>query len=266
MVGVRRIVLFLLLIFVTESKLKGKNEKEEIGVALLDAVTFPKIVPHQTLSVLLLVHNSVSDGDYGSDSIRQDFYSFAEKSQLHGASDMVLYAQLLVTDNEPANLNLALSLGLASDFVHPRILFFRAGEAKPIEYPTKLQVNHVALSRWLAKQVDDYFLPTTGLIQSFAPLVVRFMKSRDRDQQTAIIAEATTLAPSVELKDKENAKTYIKYMERVMERGSSYIRSEIQRLDDLIEGDKISKSNQILLQRKLNILHAFDRDPVHDEL
>ena len=258
------VVLLLVLLGQARGKLKGKHEKEELGVVLLDAVTFPKIVPHPSQSVLLLVHNAAADGDYGADSIRADFYQFAEKSQLQGTSDMILYAHVLVTESEPTNVQLAQSLGLATDFVHPKILLFLAGEVKPIEYPTKNQVNHIALSRWLSKQVDEYFLPTTGLIQSFAPLVARFMRTEDPAERTAIIAEATALAPTVELKDKENAKSYIKYMERITEKGASYVKSEIERMEELVGGEKISKMNKILLQRKVNILHSFDRTPLHD--
>lgn len=257
------LLLYAFFSVVALAKLKGKHEKEQVGVVLLDGVTFPKVIPHATLSTLVLVHSAAGDGDYGSDSIRQDFYAFAEKSQLHGTSDMVLYAHLMVSESEPANAKLATSLGLAPDLIHPKILFFKVGETKPVEYPTQMQVNHVALSRWMAKQVDEYFLPTVGLIQSFKPLIVRFMRASG-DQQSAIIAEATALAPSVELKDKENAKTHIKFMEKIKEQGPSFVQSELARLEELVSGERISKSNQILLQRKVNILHSFDLGPRHD--
>lgn len=259
-------IAFMLCISDIVCKLKGKNEKEHIGVALLDAVTFSKIVPQNSKSVLLLIHNSKTDGDYGSDSIREDFYAFAEKSQLHGSSDSVLFAQVIVSEEEPANMQIALKHGMSPQFVHPQIFLYLGNSNQPIEYPSKHQVNHIALSRWLSKQLDDYFLPGPGLIESFGLLVARFMKLKDKDAQTSIIAEATELSSTVELKDRENAKTYIKIFQRVIDQGPIYVRSEIKRLEDLIAGDKISKTNQILLQRKVNILHSFDRDAVHDEL
>ena len=110
------------------------------------------------------------------------------------------------------------------------------------------------------------FLPTAGLIEAMGPLVSRFTKTKDSVIHASIIEEANALAPKVELKDKENIQSYIKFMQRISERGFPWIKTEILRLEDLITGEKISKHNQILLQRKVNILHIFDRDYVHDEL
>lgn len=248
-------------------RIKGRSDKEQIGVVLLDAVTFSKVVPQSSRSVLLLISTAGSDGDYGSDSIRQDFLSFAEKSQLHGSSDTVLFAQVVVSEEEPENMRLAVEHGLQPDFIHPAVFFYPEGASSdPVPYPAKNQVNHIALARWLSKQVDQYFLPTAGLIESFGLLVAKFMTTADKEQHRALIEQATALAPSVELKDKENAKTYIKFMQRIADRGAGFVQAEIQRLEDLITSDRISKPNQILLQRKVNILHSFDRKSVHDEL
>lgn len=247
-------------------RLKGKSDKEQIGVVLLDAVTFSKVVPQSSRSVLLLISTAGSDGDYGSDSIRQDFLSFAEKSQLHGSSDAVLFAQVVVSEEEPENMRLAIEHGMQPDFIHPAIFFYAEGATSPVQYPAKNQVNHITLARWLSKQVEQYFLPTAGLIESFGPLVAKFMRTADKEQHRALIEQASALAPTVELKDKENAKTYIKFMQRIADRGAGFVQAEIQRLEDLITSDRISKPNQILLQRKVNILHTFDRKSVHDEL
>ena len=260
------LILLHLMINLGEGRFKGKNDKEKIGVVLLDAVTFPKVVPQASKSVMVLISAGASDGDYGADSIRIDFLSFAEKSQLHGSSDAVLFAQLVVNEEESENAIIAEKLGMAPDFIHPAIFFYPENSDTPIRYPAKNQVNHIALARWLSKQVDQYFLPTAGLIESYGVLVARFMVTADKEQQKSIIQQATVMAPSVELKDKENAKTYIKFMQRISDRGSGFVKAEIQRLEDLITSDRISKPNQILLQRKVNILHIFDRKSVHDEL
>jgi len=259
-------LVLLFLLGVVRGRIKGKHPKEQTGVVLLDAVTFYKVVPQTQRSVLLLVHNEGSEGDYGSDSIRQDFYSFAEKSQLQGNSDMILYAQVLVSPQDPANVQVAIKLGMSHDFKFPKIFFFPESGNEPIEYPSKNAVNHIALSRWITKQVDNYFLPTAGLIEAMGPLVTKFTKTKDKVIHASIIEEANALAPKVELKDKENIQSYIKFMQRISERGFPWIKTEILRLEDLITGEKISKHNQILLQRKVNILHIFDRDYVHDEL
>ena len=119
------LILLHLMINLGEGRLKGKNDKEQIGVVLLDAVTFPKVVPQASKSVMVLISAGASDGDYGADSIRIDFLSFTEKCQLYGSSDAVLFAQLVVVnEQESENANIADKLGIAPDFIHPAIFFY----------------------------------------------------------------------------------------------------------------------------------------------
>jgi hypothetical protein len=65
-------------------KVKYKNEHETRGVVLLDAITFHKVVPSPSHAVLVLVCNKYEMGQYATDSIRADFFSFAEKGELQG--------------------------------------------------------------------------------------------------------------------------------------------------------------------------------------
>lgn len=44
-----------LAVSVTLGLIKGKNQHETLGVLLLDAITFPKVVPHATNAVVVLV-------------------------------------------------------------------------------------------------------------------------------------------------------------------------------------------------------------------
>ena len=65
------------------------------------------------------------------------------------------------------------------------------------------------------------------------------------------------MAPSVEFKDKENAKTYIKFMQRISDHGPGFVNAEIQRLEDLITSDRISKPNQIFCCNERSIFCTF---------
>jgi len=46
------------------AKIKGKNQHETLGVLLLDAITFPKVVPHPKLNVLVMVTNKAQIGEF----------------------------------------------------------------------------------------------------------------------------------------------------------------------------------------------------------
>ena len=77
------------------AKLKGKSPDERNGLLLLDSVTFPRIVPNANRSVVLFVWPQV-DGDYGVDSLREDYYNFVESAEYQGNADNVLFAQMVL--------------------------------------------------------------------------------------------------------------------------------------------------------------------------
>lgn len=83
------ILLFALLFYFVNCKVKVKNDYESLGVVYLDAITFPKVVPHEKRAVLVLVFNKASVGDYLADQIRNEFYSFAKKGTIYKVMFMI---------------------------------------------------------------------------------------------------------------------------------------------------------------------------------
>jgi len=79
MISIIKIFLLSLFLYYVNCKVKVKNDYESLGVVYLDAITFPKVVPHENRAVLILVFNKASVGDYVADQIRNEFYSFAKK-------------------------------------------------------------------------------------------------------------------------------------------------------------------------------------------
>lgn len=97
-------LLVLHLFIITISAIAGKNPEETYGILLLDSITFPKIVPSMTNTVLVLICKKGSIGNYGTDSIRSDYFSFATLSELQDTdsttsltdSDSILFTQIIV--------------------------------------------------------------------------------------------------------------------------------------------------------------------------
>ena len=80
-----------------------------------------------------------------------------------------------------------------------------------------------------------------------------------------IIQEAIKISPNVELKDKKNAQYYVNTMKKIAESGKSWIKTEIIRLESLLESG-ISDEKKREIQKRTNIVHQFDRDAEEPDL
>ena len=74
-------IVLLSLLYFAMCKVKVKNDYESLGVVYLDAITFPKIVPHETKAVLVMVFNKANVGDTAADQLRNEYYGFAQKGK-----------------------------------------------------------------------------------------------------------------------------------------------------------------------------------------
>ena len=258
------IVLLVSLLSFACGKLKGKSEYESLGVVLLDAVTYPKVVPHATKSVLILLSNIEEHGQYATDSIREDFFQFAERSELQGNSESILFGQIVVDNLE--NMLLAeetFSLN-RKEFKHPKLVLVNPN-GKIIDYPPKGAFNPIALTRWLHKEAE-FFLHVPGTIEKFNVLSKKFMASTTVAEKQQILEEASSLAPNVELHQKDDADYYLKMMSRVIERGVEYLNAEINRLEDIVTSERVTDQKKNSLQKRINICHTFVVPQKHDEL
>jgi hypothetical protein len=101
-------------------------------------------------------------------------------------------------------------------------------------------------------------LATPGLIQVFDVLAEKFINS-DPSEYDTIINESNEALKVVNEKDQKYAEIYIKIMKRVAERGSSFVTSEINRLNSILESDKVSETKKDEIKIRVNIVHQFDR-------
>jgi hypothetical protein len=241
--------------------MSGKNEMETYGILLLDGITFDKVVPSPQNTVVLLVYNKREVGDYGTDSIREDYFNFATEAQRKGDSDNVLFAQLIV--NGAQNSGVAARLDMEPNFRHPKMFLFKPGNAKPIEYPSTSPFNFVALSQFVSKH-SSFHIRTPGTIQAYNELVAKLLAGVESGKE--IIEQGEALVNSFKTELKDNAEQYVKLMKKYVEKGTDYIESEIKRLKSILDSDKISEKKKREIREKLNVVYQFDKSDVKYEM
>jgi hypothetical protein len=238
------------------------------SVLLLDAVTFPKIVPNANHDIIVLISSKEKFGDYATDSMRTDYFNFALQSQTQGeAADHVIFAQIIVNGAE--NRKLAESIGIAEDFEHPDLFIFPAGSNAAIKHPRDEPFNIAALTRFAAQHSSLKFqLP--GTMKKFDEIAADFMRTDPKRQEALILQAERELEELVDGGELETAQYYLKVMRKVHDEGLEFVNKEIKRLTRLSnDASKVTKAKARLLSHHINVLHHFKASipavPIRDE-
>lgn len=261
-VGTRFFFLFLLCVFICHAKLRLKDENELHGISLLDSITFPQLVPHPHMTIVLLLFNVNSKGEYGADSMREDFVHFANKGTKDGNGDNVLFAQVPVNDKEGTNIDIAKKLGVSPSFQFPRMFLFKAGNPDPIPYPESGKFNDASFTTFVARH-SDFFLGIDGLEPRFEMIAKRFIAAHNIEYDS-LIAEAEEALENLPQKQRVHADYYVKIMKKVRETGIDYVDKERKRLKKILKSENLSESKKTEQQAKLNIVSQFHPDAVPD--
>lgn len=233
-----------------------KSEHEKRAVLLLDDFTFSKIVPHPNRDVVVLLAHKSQIGDYGTDSMRTDYFNFAFKMQTNGDADHVLFAQIIVNGGE----NRQLSEDIVGDeFIHPKLVVFPAGSATPIAYPDDQPYHLNTLTQFVSQHTTLQFqLP--GTMKLFDDLAANFLNA-DESRQRGFIAEAElALEGLTDTAQEETAAYYVRLMNKILENGLGYIQTEIKRHKKVLVGEgpkRLTKAGQRNFENHLNVLHHF---------
>ena len=255
------ILVLLLSVLGAQGLLKGKSAYERRGVSLLDATTFRKVVPRGDISVLLLVWNEAVKGDYGADSVVEDYYVFAERAEYEGYSDNVLFTQLVVNNWPNRNLSIEIDSTL-EEYYYPRIYYFKPGDGTPIPYPQFHSINTIALNRFLST-ATTFYLGVPGTNKDMYMLARSFIASETVEAMQSIIIETQEKVKALTEVHGTGFLTYgnyyVKTMEKVIASGISHVKKELSRLEDLVSDatKKISVEKRNELQTRVNILHNF---------
>lgn len=259
--GSLALLLVLLSLCGVNGLIKGKSGYERKGVALLDAVTFSKVVPHNDLGILLLIWNEGKKGDYGADSMVEDFCNFAEMAEFKGESENVLFTQLVV--NNWANKNLSIQIDPTLEtYDFPRIYYFHPGNERPVPYPRYTTSNQIALNRFLGS-ATNFYLGVPGTQKNMYHLAKEFISTETQEDMQSVLQKTIQ---TVERMTSEMGGTwrefgyyYVKTMQKVIESGKEHLYKEINRLEDLVsdQSKRISIEKRQELQGRVNILHNF---------
>lgn len=115
-----------------------------------------------------------------------------------------------------------------------------------------------AMKAWIAERLkkDDAFARVPELTE----IAIAFMgDEKDGDEA---MKEMKETAASMGGDMKENAQLYIKYVEKAVEKGKGYIQKELERLQRMSEGGKMSSSKLMEINRKMSVLQSFDKDAI----
>jgi len=237
-----------------------KSSEEAKGVLLLDSITFPKLVPNMERDVVILVCKKGSIGDYGTDSIRTDYFSLAnkvEKMENTGVEN-ILFAQLIVNGGE--NLRLAETIGVSKDFVHPKLFIIPSGQTDAIPYPDDEPFQPRYLIRFISLHAHlTYSMP--GTMQALDDAAAEIMSNLEDEyiKRKAVEKAEAAVADLEEDSDKATAQLYLKVMRKVSDRGIYYLDEEIARQNRLLSKDssQLTRASRRHIEHKLKVLHHF---------
>lgn len=251
------LALLALAMAVMTGAIPHKSSHETKGVLLVDAITMPKLIPSSNCDTLLLIAQKSQIGDYGTDSIRADYFAFADFIQLKAEGEgvkPVLFTQLIVNGAE--NLGYSKSLGMKDGFKHPKLFLIPKGSDQPIPYPSTEPYQKNNLVRFLNQHTDFYY-KVPGTSKSFDQQAAAFVKA-SAEQRPALVAAAKEVARTLTNPvDMEEADYYIKTMEKVLDKGDAFINSEFARLNHILDTSKLSKASRVNIKNHVNVLKSF---------
>lgn len=220
------------------------------GVIYLDDLTFEKIVDG---SKHVLVR---FDKEYAWGDTHDEFKEIAKKIGNGAREVLVTSVPVSKRDYEPQNADLAAKYGVEEkDFP---IFFLFPKKVTHLDTPMRYEgeVKADRILNWLGTQTGAFF-GLKGQVQVMDALARKFLLS-STDNQKATATEAKGLLKSVDAVDKFNAEYYVKTMERVLEKGVSYVLGEQRRISKLLEGTSLTPEKIESFEIRSNILMSFN--------
>lgn len=145
----------------------------------------------------------------------------------------------------------------------PVVVLFKRGQLdSPITFERKAEdgsdFTAKALRDFVRTSVPSVRITLESCIESLDELAAQFTAEKvTAEKRKALLKEAEAKAAKLTTEaDKNSGKTYVKIMEKILDRGNLFISSERQRIDNML-GGKMSEQKKKQLQARLNILESF---------
>jgi len=228
------------------------------GAVSLNSGTFDKILP-KFKAVLVKF-----DKQYPYGEKQDEFKKVAESSQ---SQPDLLIADVPVQDyGDKDNSDLAERFSVKSDDF-PEYRLFLNGKTEPVAY-TGDEAKADDIKKFIVKE-SGLWLGLPACIQEFDELVKEFLRAAaGSDARTSVIAKAAALAEAIttDTPKRDRAVVYVKTMQKIVENGDGYIKSELARVEKLSEG-KVSERKKAQLKDRASILTSFQLQlQMRDEL
>jgi len=240
------------------NSLKGKSPDEAPGVVLLDSITFPKVVPSCTANVMVLFLDKRQIGQPTTDGSRDNFLSVSRDKDVDDKD--LLFAQVMVNGAE--NAKLVFERLNITDL--PRLYLFPKGSETSIAFPSGVYINGVNTRRFASKHTGTLYRTPSSFLD-FDQRALQFVKATKAEQEV-LLKDAEEKVKAEVLDDdtedtKKLAETYLRTMQKIIEKGPTYVKDEFERLTSLISGrgGKFDKKMEGFINRK-NVLNHFDFD------
>ncbi|CAH1953493.1 unnamed protein product [Acanthoscelides obtectus] len=161
------------------------------------------------------------------------------------------------------NVDFAAKFGIKDKNDLPALRLFVQGEDEPFAFDKHMPWNEENLKKFI-RDHSNIYLGLPGCLEAFDKIAEKFMESKEKKTvYKAAEEEANKLKNE---REKDLAKTYLKYMDKVLNSSSAFVTLEIKRLEKILSGGKISQKKKEEISRRLNVLKSFSPTNAKTEL
>lgn len=228
------------------------------GVLYLDDFTFDKVVDKDR-DVLVKF-----DKEYPWGDAHDAYKKLAETVGLADTPLVVAGVPISNSETYPVNPKLAARFGLLGlkDDSFPRIKLFKRGAdtAKPVDYSGAMK-DSSELLRWTVEQTG-VFVGVKGQVKELDALAQQFVAAPGKSRKD-LFAQAKAAADAVDTSASPDTSSYVEYyiktMQRVLDKGDSYLEQESKRLKKMAEDKAVAATKRGTFEWRLNVLSSFTR-------
>ncbi|KAJ8956080.1 hypothetical protein NQ318_016532 [Aromia moschata] len=163
----------------------------------------------------------------------------------------IILAQVGIKDyGEKDNLEFSKKFGIQSKDDLPALRLFVQSEDEPFVYDKNMPWTDESLKKFIRDHTNIY-LGLAGCLEAFDKLAMKFIAASDKE---AVLKQTEDEAKQISNeREKSIATTYIKFMKKVIENGTSFISQEEKRLNKIISEGKINDKKKEELSHRLNM-------------
>ncbi|XP_041972590.1 endoplasmic reticulum resident protein 29 [Aricia agestis] len=166
----------------------------------------------------------------------------------------LLFAEVGVKDyGEKDNEALAKKYGATKDNF-PVVKLFLKDQTKPIAFDETKGFTSDELRRFV-REKSGIFLSLPGCVKELDLQAIKFIKSNSEDRKL-VLKETEDIVKKLNNKEATSGKIYKMIMEKIIEKGNDFIKTENERVQKLLN-TKISDAKKKELENRINILQSF---------